>query len=53
MNKIAKFVLTCSMSVALAAPALAHHSAAAFDTQQEVKVTGTVTNTSSETRMFT
>src|SRR3989440_7451445 len=43
MNKIAKFVLACSMPVALAAPALAHHSAAAFNTQQEVKVTGTVT----------
>ena len=27
----------------LAAPALAHHSAAAFDTQKEVKVTGSVT----------
>lgn len=43
MNKIITFVLTCSMPLALAAPALAHHSAAAFDTQKEVKVTGTVT----------
>ena len=43
MNKIAKFVLACSMPVALAAPAMAHHSAAAYNTQQEVKVTGTVT----------
>ena len=43
MNKIAKVVLACSMSLAVAAPALAHHSAAAFNTQQEVKVTGTVT----------
>src|SRR5712691_3766145 len=43
MNKIAKVVLACSMSLAVAAPALAHHSATAFDTQQEVKVTGTVT----------
>jgi len=42
MNKIAKFFLACSMAAALAAPALAHHSAAAFNTQQEVKVTGTV-----------
>jgi hypothetical protein len=42
MNKIAKFVLACSIPVALAAPALAHHSAAAFNTQQEIKVTGTV-----------
>src|SRR5437667_8266986 len=36
MNKIAKFVLACLMSLALVAPALAHHSAAAYDTQQEV-----------------
>jgi hypothetical protein len=43
MNKVGKFVLACSMPVALAAPALAHHSAAAFNTQQEVKVTGTIT----------
>jgi hypothetical protein len=42
MNKIA-IVLACLMSVALAAPVLAHHSAAAYDTQQEIKVTGTVT----------
>ena len=31
------------MLLALAAPAHAHHSAAAFDTKQEVKVTGTIT----------
>ena len=43
MNKIAKVLLACSMPLAVAAPALAHHSAAAFDTQQEVRVTGTVT----------
>src|SRR5436190_12639293 len=43
MHKIAQFGLACSMSAALAAPALAHHSAAAFDTQQEVKVTGKIT----------
>src|SRR3989442_15706809 len=42
MSKIAKAVLACSMSLAVAAPALAHHSAAAYDTQQEMKVTGTV-----------
>ena len=35
--------LVCSVSLALAAPAVAHHSAAAFDTRQEVTVTGTVT----------
>ena len=43
MNKIGAFVCVCSMSIALAAPALAHHSAAAFNTQQEIKVTGSVT----------
>jgi hypothetical protein len=43
MNTIARIVLVCSISIALAAPALAHHSAAAFDTQKEVKVTGTIT----------
>jgi hypothetical protein len=43
MNKIAKFVLTCSMLIPLSAPALAHHSAAAFDTRKEIKVTGSVT----------
>src|SRR5438067_1842259 len=43
MNKIGAFVFVCSISIALAAPALAHHSAAAFNTQQEIKVTGSVT----------
>lgn len=43
MHNIGKFVLTCSLLVALAAPALAHHSAAAYNTQQEIKVIGTVT----------
>ena len=43
MNRIAKFVLACSIPMSLAAPALAHHSAAAYNTQQEVKVTGTIT----------
>lgn len=43
MNKCLTVVLACAMSVAVAVPVLAHHSAAAFDTQQEVKVTGTVT----------
>ena len=43
MNRIAGFALACSVSLALTPPALAHHSAAAFDTQQEVKTTGTVT----------
>lgn len=43
MNTIVKVFLACSMPVVLAAPVLAHHSAAAYDTQQDVKVTGTVT----------
>jgi hypothetical protein len=43
MNIITKSVVTGSMALALAAPALAHHSAAAFNTQQSVTVTGTVT----------
>src|SRR5262245_50412212 len=43
MNKIAHVLLACSMSIGFAGPALAHHSAAAFDTQQEIKVSGTVT----------
>ena len=43
MNRIAASGFVCALGLALAAPALAHHSAAAFDTQQEVKVTGTIT----------
>jgi hypothetical protein len=43
MNRIAIVALACAMSLSLALPALAHHSAAAFDTQQEVKTSGTVT----------
>jgi hypothetical protein len=31
------------LALVVAAPALAHHSAAAFNTQQEVRITGTVT----------
>jgi Family of unknown function (DUF6152) len=44
MNNIGTFVLACSFSLALAAFAAAHHSAAAFDTQREVKATGTITD---------
>jgi hypothetical protein len=43
MKTIAACGLAGSLLLALPAPALAHHSAAAFDTQQEVKTTGTVT----------
>ena len=42
-NTITKLVLTCSLSVAIVAPVFSHHSAAAYNTQQEVKLTGTVT----------
>jgi len=43
MNKFAQFVLACSMPVVFSVPVLAHHSAAAFDVQREVKITGNVT----------
>jgi hypothetical protein len=43
MNRIVGAGLACSLALALVAPARAHHSAAAFDTQQEVRVTGTLT----------
>ena len=39
MQRCASAVLACFLAVA---PVLAHHSAAAYDTQKEVKVTGTV-----------
>jgi hypothetical protein len=42
MNRIAELAVACSISIALTAPVLAHHSAAAFDTQKEIKMTGTV-----------
>ena len=43
MNSNAVFALACTVSLFLPLQALAHHSAAAFDTQQEVKTSGTVT----------
>src|SRR5262245_30744660 len=43
MNRIATFFLVGSSALASAPRALAHHSAAAFDTQKEVRATGTVT----------
>ena len=43
MNRIAAFVLAGSLVLATAARVSAHHSAAAFDVQKEVKVTGVVT----------
>jgi Family of unknown function (DUF6152) len=43
MKRIVETGLACSLALALVAPARAHHSAAAFDTQQEVRVTGTIT----------
>src|SRR5262245_35233513 len=41
MKKTLLFIVP--FSLALSASALAHHSAAAYDTQKEVRVTGTVT----------
>src|SRR5437899_13015910 len=43
MNEIAKVISGCFLVVALASPALAHHSAAACDTQKEVRLSGTIT----------
>jgi hypothetical protein len=43
MKTLVRLALGCSAALALAAPAVAHHSAAAFNTQQTVTVTGTVT----------
>lgn len=42
MNKLGKSILACSISLALAAPVSAHHSAAAFNTQEAITVTGTI-----------
>ena len=42
MNVIVHSLLAGAMTLALAASALAHHSAAAYDTRTEVKVTGTI-----------
>ena len=41
MRALIRSVLVCS-ALAIAGPALAHHSAAAYDTQKQVKVSGTV-----------
>jgi hypothetical protein len=40
---MARFTVAAVAVLGLAAPVLAHHSAAAFDTQKQVTVTGTVT----------
>jgi hypothetical protein len=42
MKRITEFALTCSLLAALAVPVLAHHSAAAYDTQKEIKISGSV-----------
>ncbi len=42
MKNISRIFLASCVIGALAVPALAHHSAAAYNTQQEVKLTGTV-----------
>src|SRR5438094_9189534 len=43
MNETVKVVSGCFLVVAFASPALAHHSAAAYDTQKEVRITGIIT----------
>jgi hypothetical protein len=43
MRIITKVVLPCLVAASLAAPAMAHHSAAAFNTQQAMTITGTIT----------
>ena len=43
MNMMARFAFAALVTLSLAAPALAHHSAAAFNTKETVTVTGTVT----------
>jgi hypothetical protein len=42
MSTLTRLALACSLAAALAVPVLAHHSAAAYDTQKEVKISGTV-----------
>src|SRR5689334_3940483 len=42
MNTIRKCVLAGAVLLALAAPVWAHHSAAAFDTTKEVRVSGAI-----------
>lgn len=43
MKNIGKSLLACSVALAMGPAANAHHSAAAFNTQEEVTVTGVVT----------
>lgn len=42
MKRIAVFAVIGSLTVALTVPVTAHHSAAAYDTQKEIKITGSV-----------
>ena len=41
MKTIVRLILSCA-TLAVTAPAFAHHSAAAYDTQKQVKISGTV-----------
>src|SRR5215471_4451127 len=43
MKTITRVVLACSLAGGLTAPALAHHSAAAYNTQENITITGTIT----------
>jgi hypothetical protein len=42
MKRIATIALICALPIALTVPALAHHSAAAYNTQQRITVKGSV-----------
>ena len=42
MTKFCGMALACAAALASAAPALAHHSSAAFDTREEMTVRGTI-----------
>ncbi len=44
MNKLEKSILVCSILLVMVTPAAGHHSAAAFNTQEDITVTGTVTD---------
>jgi hypothetical protein len=42
MTRLTRSIVAFFISMALTAPVLAHHSAAAYDTQKQVKISGTV-----------
>src|SRR6187399_449351 len=42
MNQTNRLIIALTALIAISVPVIAHHSAAAYDTQQELKVTGTI-----------